>query len=68
MSKPIYPNLMAEMARKGDTLTSLSKWLEMSLPLLHSRVSGKTMWKIHEIDKLCNRYDTDYETLFKRGD
>lgn len=68
MSKPTYPNLMAEMARKGDTITSLAKVLGMSTPLLHSRISGGTSWKIHEIDAICSRYDTDYETLFKRGE
>lgn len=68
MTKPTYPNLMAEMGRHGDTTTSLAEVLGVSLQVLHYRITGKTEWKIGEIDILCKRYNTDYETLFKRGE
>lgn len=66
MKKIYYPELVAEMAKKGESQTSLAKLLEMSRPAMSNRLAGKTEWTISEIDKLCEYFDKDYYTLFKK--
>ena len=60
-----YPNLLAEMARYGDTKLTLCELLGIKRTALWSRLSGETGWKMKEIDKLCERYNKTYEELFK---
>lgn len=61
-----YPNLRAEIARRGDTLETLSDVLGLSPPSIARRLSGKIEWSKSEIDLLCARYNVEYEKLFAR--
>ena len=67
MKKIKYPNLIGEMARRGETQRSLAKLLELHVNSLHKRLSGEIEWSISEIDKLCEYFGKDYYELFKRN-
>ena len=68
VKKVLYPNLRAEMARRGDKLQDLADLFNTSLPSINRRLSGEIVWDINEINALCNRYNVPFEILFKRGE
>lgn len=68
MGKPLYPNLQAQMAKYGETGETLAKLLGISSISVYNKLSGKTEWKISEIETLCKRFDSDYYHLFKKGE
>lgn len=59
-----YPNLLAEAARCGDTYSSLSKLLGISVSAVARRLNGTVEWSISEIATLCKHYDKTYDYLF----
>lgn len=61
-----YPNLVAEMARSGQTNNSLAKLLGISPASMSRRVKGDTDFTKSEIDTLCDFFAKDYEYLFGR--
>ena len=68
MKKILYPGLLAEMARHGDTQKSLAKILGITYASVCRRITGKKEWTIGEIEKICEHYDKDYYELFKNND
>lgn len=66
MKKIEYPELLAEMARHGDTQKAIAKLLELSIPSFSRRLSGEVDWSISDIEKLCKHYNKDYYELFKK--
>ena len=60
-----YRNLIAEMARHGDTLKSLSQKLGMSYQTLSARLQGKRNFELPEIYALLQIYEQPLEVLFK---
>lgn len=65
MKKVKYPNLLAEMARQGETRKKLGELLGLPAPSITKRLSGDTEWSISEIEKICEHYGKDYYELFK---
>jgi predicted transcriptional regulator len=65
MKKAKYLDLVAEMAKNGDTQRTLSKLLGIAAPNVGKRISGETAWRIGEIEKICEYYKKDYYELFK---
>jgi len=68
MKKILYPGLLGEMARHGDTQKSLAKILGVTYASVCRRITGKKEWTISEIEKLCEYYGKDYYELFKNKD
>lgn len=66
MEKILYPELLGEMAKHGDTQKSLAKLLGITYASVSRRLSGKSEWSISEIDILCEYYDKNYYELFKK--
>jgi predicted transcriptional regulator len=66
MEKILYPELLGEMAKHGDTQKSLAKLLGITYSSVSRRLSGKSEWSISEIDILCEHYDKNYYELFKK--
>jgi len=60
-----YPNILAEMARHGDTQGTLAKIIGMTRETLKNKLYGRTEWTIGEIEKICIYYEKDYYELFK---
>ena len=65
MKKVVYPGLVAEMARRGDTLATIGKLIGVSATSVSRRMLGKQEWSIGEVDKLCEYYNKNYYQLFK---
>ena len=59
-----YPNLRAEMARKGITQTMIAKLLGVSDPTIFRKFSGRTDWTLGEIEAICEYLQKDYYHLF----
>lgn len=68
MKKVLYPNLVGEMAKRGETQRTLAKLLGTTYSAIWRRMSGRTEWTIGEVDKICDYYGKDYYELFKRND
>ena len=60
----MYPNLVAEMARRGDTYGTLAELLETSIAAIGRRINGTVEWTKSEIDILCEHYNQPYNYLF----
>lgn len=60
-----YPNLLAEIARSGETYSTLAMLLGISVSAIARRLNGAVEWTKSEIDTLCDHYGKDYDYLFK---
>lgn len=60
-----YPELAAEMARRGDTQGTIAKLLNINNTSVSQRFSGELKWRIDEIEKICEYYGKTYDELFK---
>ena len=65
MNKILYPGLVAEMARRGESQNTLAELLGTTYSAIHRRMTGETDWTISEIDKVCEYYKKDFYELFK---
>ena len=65
MNKILYPGLVAEMARRGESQNTLAELLGTTYSAIHRRMIGETDWTISEIDKVCEYYKKDFYELFK---
>lgn len=60
-----YPNLTAEMARRGETCITLAELLNISVSAAYRRMKGLVEWSKSEIDTLCDHFGKDYDYLFR---
>lgn len=65
MKRKIYPELVKEMAQRGETQKELGKLLGIPGSSIGRRLIGEIEWSISEIDTLCKHFDKDYYELFK---
>lgn len=49
--------LKIEMIRHDDTLESLAKYLGISIPTMHRKMTGETNFKQDEMAKIKERYN-----------
>ena len=68
MKKVLYPELVGEMAKHGDTQRTLAPLLGITYSSVCRRITGRTEWSKSEIDKLCEYYKKNYYELFKKGE
>lgn len=61
----IFPNLIAEMGRNGDSLQSLSNELGMNYQALSARLRGRKSFELPEITILMKKYRKSFEYLFQ---
>lgn len=59
-----YPELVAEMARRGHNQNTLATLLQLSESSISRRLSGEIPWTIEEVEIVCNFYNKDYYELF----
>ena len=60
-----FPELVAEMARNGETQETLADALGLSVSAFNRRLTGKVDWTFHEINAVCRHYNKSYEEIFK---
>lgn len=59
-----YPNLLAEIARSGESNSYVADLLGISPPSFSRRLKGEIEWSKSEIDTLCEHYHKTYDYLF----
>lgn len=62
-----YPNLAAEMARRGETQKDLARLLVISEPSISMKMQGKRGFKMEEINAILDHYEKPFEELFRKG-
>ena len=67
MKTVIYPDLVGEMAKHGETQKFLAKELGLTNTALSRRLAGKKDFSITEIEKICEHYGKTYYELFRRN-
>lgn len=67
MKNLLYPELIGEMAKHGDTQKTIAKMLGISHLTVCRKFAGKSEWTINEVDILCQHYQKDYYELFKKN-
>lgn len=60
-----YPNLLAEMARRGEKQKTIAKLLGIAIPTICRKLSGQSNFSISEVEILCEHFGKDYYELFK---
>lgn len=60
-----YPELVGEMAKRGETQKTLATLLGITNGTVSRKLSGQNEWTIGEIETLCKYYNKDYYELFK---
>ena len=63
-----YSELIGEMARNGETQDDLGKILGVSRTTINNKMTGRSNWKINEIEAICEHYKKGYYELFKRNE
>ena len=65
---PTYPNLTAEIAKRGIRPRDMAAMLDMSSRTLSNKMKGKTAFTWPEACKLKNKLfpDCEYEYIFTR--
>lgn len=62
-----YPELIGEMAKRGESQRTIAKLLGITPQSVCKKFAGKTEWSISDVDKICEHYGKDYYELFKKG-
>ena len=68
MKKVLFPGLLGEMAKHGETQRTIAKLLEKTPQSISKKFNGRSQWSISEVDKICEHYNKDYYELFKKKD
>lgn len=67
--KTAFPNLAAEMRRRGETQTDLAKLLGLnSYSSISAKMNGYREFRLCEVEAICKHYAKSFEELFIRGD
>lgn len=66
MKKVLFPELCAEIARRGETRKYVAELLGISTTSLLNKLAGRTDWAFGEVEKLCEHYGKDCYELFKK--
>lgn len=64
----MYPNLVAEMARAGETTEDLGKMLELDRSQVYRKIHGQAKWTLNDVYVLCEHYKMDCYKLFKKNE
>lgn len=63
--KIIYPELMAQMARKGVNQTNLAKMLGIGKSAMHHKIYGLRQFKAEEMIKISEYLNKSIDELFR---
>ena len=67
LTKPIYPNLEAEIARQGYNKKSFSKVIGMTPNQLSNRLDGEIDFRLEEVLVISDVLNKDIRYLFARN-
>ena len=62
-----FQNLVAEMARNGETQASISQLLGISKATISLKLKGQRDWTLGEVEQLCEHFGKEpYQLFIKR--
>ena len=62
----MYPNLAAEMARRGESTDDLGKLLGLDRSQVYRKLHGQSKWTLGDAEILYEHYKVDIYKLFKK--
>lgn len=62
----MYPNLAAEMARKGESTDDLGKMLGIDKSQAYRKLHGQSKWTLGDCEILYEHYKVDIHKLFEK--
>lgn len=63
----LYPNLVAEMSRAGETTSDLGKLLGVDRTQVYRKLHGQAKWTLGDAEILYEHYKMDIYKLFKKN-
>ena len=60
-----FPNLRAEMSKRGETQKTLAELLGLTIATISRKLTGKIEWSLGEVELICEHYGKNYYELFK---
>ena len=60
-----FPELRAEMARRGLNNKMLSEWICVSEDTFRRKLNGESEFKVREARIICDRFELSMDVLFK---
>lgn len=60
----MFPNLLSEMAKRGETQKDLANLLKLNQPAISRRLRGLTKWTIEEVKVICEHYNKEVQEIF----
>ena len=60
-----FPNLVAEMARRGENQKDVAELIGTSQPTFSRKLRGLNEFTINEAIILCKHYEKEYSELFE---
>lgn len=63
----LFPEIEAEMIRKGETQQDLANLLELDRTQITRKLKGDINWTIDDIEKMTNHYNKDFRELFRKN-
>ncbi len=68
MKNLLFPELIGEMAKRGENQTTLANLLGITPGSINNKMAGRTQWTISEMALISNHYNRTAEELFKRNE
>lgn len=68
MKNLLFPELIGEMAKRGENQTTLAELLGITPGSINNKMAGRTQWTISEMALISNHYNRSTEELFKRNE
>lgn len=59
-----FPNIEAEMQKKGDNQVTIAKLLGTTQPTICRKLSGEIGWSLEEVKKICKYFNKEFSELF----
>lgn len=63
----LFPEIVAEMERRGETQADLARLLELDRTQVSRKLSGAIQWSIGDIEVMTLHYGKDFWELFRKN-
>ena len=63
----LFPEIVAEMERRGETRKDLARLLELDVSQITRKLNGDIQWTIGDIEVMTLHYNKDFWELFRKN-
>lgn len=64
--KAIFPEIVSEMKKRGETRQDLARLLELDVSQITRKLNGDIQWSFSDIEVMCLHYCKDFYELFRK--